>query len=279
MIPRRTASLRSLPGNIIALVVMVTIMMQLAGNMGPATVDSKSFPPLTGRVVDSADILDPATEARLDGISADLEQKTQAQLVVATIPDLGGADIAEYGYQLGRAWGIGRKGVDDGVLLLVAPGEREVRIEVGYGLEGTLTDARSRQIIERDIVPAFKTGNMAEGVLKGAQSIAALAATSETAAPSAQPVARAQRENKSEKPNMNWLGVLLLGLFGLLPLGGIAQCARCFISPAYGETLVPVYRNRGGRGGRGGGPGSSGGGRGFSGGGGRFGGGGASGRW
>ena len=107
-----------------------------------------SFPPLTDRVVDAARVLDGDTVAALDQQLAAHEQATGQQVVVATIPDLADQDIADYGYQLGRAWGIGRAGKNDGALLIVAPTERQVRIEVGYGLEGTLTDAVSAQIIQ-----------------------------------------------------------------------------------------------------------------------------------
>src|SRR3546814_7526207 len=93
------------------------------------------------------------------------------QLVVATIPDLQGHAIEDYGYQLGRAWGIGRKDVNDGVLLIVAPNEKKVRIEVGYGLEPVLTDALSSVIIQQAILPHFSEGRMAEGSLAGADAL------------------------------------------------------------------------------------------------------------
>ncbi|MBJ7409930.1 MAG: TPM domain-containing protein, partial [Phenylobacterium sp.] len=102
-----------------------------------------NFPPLTGRVVDNAEILSPAAEARLTQELATLEQQTAHQLVVATLPDLQGYEIEDYGYQLLRTWGVGRKEQDDGAILIVAPNQRKVRIEVGYGLEPVLTDALS----------------------------------------------------------------------------------------------------------------------------------------
>src|SRR5271166_3155039 len=111
-----------------------------------------TFPELTGRVVDDAGILDPATKAALEHKLAEFETKTTNQLVVVTLKSLQGTSIEDFGYQLGRHWGIGQSGKNNGVLLIVAPSEHKVRIEVGYGLEGTLTDALTRVIIERTII-------------------------------------------------------------------------------------------------------------------------------
>jgi len=130
-----------------------------------------ALPALTGRVVDKADLLAPAQEASLSAQSAALEKATGHQFVVVTVPDLGGHPIEDYGLHLGRYWGIGRKQVNDGVLLLVAPNERKVRIEVGYGLETTLSDPRAKTIIDRDILPAFRAGDMPKGIIAGAAAI------------------------------------------------------------------------------------------------------------
>src|SRR5262245_42554492 len=110
-----------------------------------------TFPELTGRVVDDAGILDPATKAALERKLAEIE--TTGQLVVVTLKSLQGTSIEDYGYQLGRHWQIGQKEKNTGALLIVAPNERKVRIEVGYGFEGTLSDAVSKLIIENSIVP------------------------------------------------------------------------------------------------------------------------------
>ena len=112
-----------------------------------------TFPELTGRVVDDAGILDPATKAALERKLAEFETKTTGQLVVVTLKSLQGTSIEDYGYQLGRQWQIGQKEKNTGALLIVAPNERKVRIEVGYGFEGTLTDTVSRLIIENSILP------------------------------------------------------------------------------------------------------------------------------
>lgn len=130
------------------------------------------FPALTGRVVDQAGII-PANQAiSLDTSLKALEDKSSDQLVVVTLKSLEGREIADYGYQLGRHWGIGQGRLSNGVLLIVAPNERKVRIEVGYGLEGTLTDALSSVIINQAILPAFKTGDMPAGIKAGAAAIA-----------------------------------------------------------------------------------------------------------
>src|ERR1035437_693061 len=118
-----------------------------------------AFPPLTGRVVDNAHILSSSTIQSLDQSLAAYENGTSNQVVVATIASLNGDSIGDYGYQLGRYWKIGQKGKDNGVLLIVAPNERKVRIEVGYGLEGALTDAVSKLIIENSILPRFKVAD------------------------------------------------------------------------------------------------------------------------
>ena len=125
------------------------------------------FPPLTGRVTDAADVIPPDVEARLDQKLTALEAGTGRQLVVATVPDLQGYEISDYGYQLGRTWGIGSKERNDGALLIVAPKERKVRIEVGYGLEGVLTDGLSSLIISQQIVPRFKQGDLPGGIEAG----------------------------------------------------------------------------------------------------------------
>ena len=118
-----------------------------------AAAATPKFPPLTGRVVDNAHILSPQAQEKLTGELAALEQQTGHQLVVATVPDLQGFEIEDYGYQLGRAWQLGRKGVNDGAILLVAPSEHKVRVEVGYGLEPVLTDALSNIILQRKVLP------------------------------------------------------------------------------------------------------------------------------
>ncbi|MBR9910246.1 MAG: TPM domain-containing protein [Gammaproteobacteria bacterium] len=130
-----------------------------------------TFPSLTGRVVDQAGLLDSDTAALLEQQLEAHETATGNQVVVVTLKDLQGLAIEDYGYQLGRAWGIGQKGKDNGVLLIVVPGLRKVRIEVGYGLEGVLTDALSSNIIQMVILPAFRNGNFNQGIVEGTEAV------------------------------------------------------------------------------------------------------------
>ena len=139
--------------------------------LGQWALAAPQFPNLTGRVVDNAELLSTSEHERLTRLLAEHESQTTNQVVVVTLKSLQGYEIEDFGYQLGRHWGIGQGGKDNGVLLVVAPTERKVRIEVGYGLEGTLTDALSRNIIETRILPAFKNGNYETGIRRGTDGI------------------------------------------------------------------------------------------------------------
>ncbi|MBB5986239.1 TPM domain-containing protein [Sphingobium lignivorans] len=128
---------------------------------------------LAGRVTDAAALFSTAERDALTRDLSALEARTGHQLVVATVPTLGGRDIAGYARDLGNRWGIGRKGIDDGVVILVAPREQLVRIAVGYGMEARLTDETCQSIIEQEMIPAFAQGQMFEGVRNGVAAIAA----------------------------------------------------------------------------------------------------------
>ncbi len=147
------------------------VVALLAALWAGAALAATNFPPLTGRVVDEAKILLPVTSADLERKLADLEHKSGIQLVVATVPSLGGEEIEPYANELFRAWKLGEATKNNGVLLLIAPKERRVRIEVGYGLEGTLTDAVSSIIISNAIAPRFKAGDFNGGVTRGVDDI------------------------------------------------------------------------------------------------------------
>jgi len=142
----------------------VALLWLTAGAVLAAAPD---FPALTGRVVDEAGILSVQAESELVAQLAAHEQSTSNQIVVVTLKSLRGYEISDYGVQLGRHWGIGQKGKNNGALLIVAPAERKLRIEVGYGLEGVLTDAVSRDIIERAIKPPFRQQNYEQGIRAG----------------------------------------------------------------------------------------------------------------
>jgi uncharacterized protein len=220
------------------------------------------FPALSGRVVDTADLLDAATQQRLTAQLDAFEQASSIQLVVVTLPNLQGYEIEEFGYQLGRQWGIGQKGKNNGALLIVAQAERKVRIEVGYGLEGALTDALSANIVNAVIVPQFKRGQFAAGIEQGSQAV--MAALKGEYQP--QPV---QSKRSARGGSMIWFLLVFVGMMFFRSFGG----------PGGGFGGRRGLFIPGGFGGGGFGGGGFGGGGGFSGGGGGFGGGGASGGW
>ncbi len=249
----RVVSCRSAAGALAAAVVLAWAAAAFA----------LAFPALTGRVVDGAALLTAAERASLEQALKAHEEATTNQVVVVTLASLEGVPIEEYGYQLGRHWQIGQKGKNNGALLIVAPAERKVRIEVGYGLEGVLTDAVSRVIIETIIVPAFRSGQMGPGIVAGT---GAILKTLTGDAPEVQAAAKRIEERQDEASP--------LALFLMLAL-------IVFVIWASQRGIV-IGGGRGGGfgGGFGGGRGGGGfGGGGFSGGGGSFGGGGASGGW
>src|ERR1700691_6125053 len=129
------------------------------------------FPQLTGRVVDQAGVMSADSRSAMEAKLKDLEDKSSIQLVVATVKSLQGSDIESYANQLFRFWKLGQAQKNNGVLLLVAPAEHKVRIEVGYGLEGTLTDALSSVIISSAILPRFKVGDFSGGIERGVDGI------------------------------------------------------------------------------------------------------------
>src|SRR5215212_5560554 len=137
----------------------------------PLSALAQTFPPLTGRVVDAADLLKPEERAALEAKLKSHEDKTSDQVVVATLRSLEGYEIEDYANRLFRHWQLGQKGKDNGALLLVAPQERKVRIEVGYGLEGALADALSKVIITTAIAPQFQKGNFAGGIDAGVDAM------------------------------------------------------------------------------------------------------------
>jgi uncharacterized protein len=235
-----------------------------------------SFPKLTGRVTDAAGVLPADQVAALEARLKALEDTTGTQLVVATVPDLQGYEIDEYGYQLGRAWGIGQKGTNNGAILLIAPAQRKLRIEVGFGLEGVLTDAVSSRIIRQAIVPRFKAGDIAGGVAAGADELIALLQLppDQQAAFAAQ--AKAASADAGDSPGWGalvWLIIIIVWIVLASRRGSRGRRRGPVI--VWGPGIGGNWSG-GGSSGWGGGGGGFGG---FSGGGGSFGGGGASGDW
>jgi uncharacterized protein len=251
--------------------ILFSLVLGLASALAEPT-----FPALAGRVVDDAKLLSAADEQALIADLEALEKKSSDQVVVVTIPSLQGYAIEDYGYQLGRHWGIGTKQLDNGVLLIVAPNERKVRIEVGRGLEPTLTDALSKIIIANAILPRFRAGDFAGGIKDGVRDIT-LTLTGDAAE-----VEQRAKARHGKDPTMDWTMVIF---WTVILLWFIWVMGRSAQTPAArgrygGPVIIPGPGWGGGFGGGGFSGGGGFGGGGFSGGGGGgFGGGGASGSW
>ena len=244
---------------------------------------AQSFPAFTGYVVDDAHVLPADTAQALTAKLQALDQQTHRQLVVATIADLQGYPIEDYGYRLGRAWGVGQKATNNGAILIVAPTEHRVRIEVGYGLEPVLTDALSSTIIATQIVPRFKGGDVPGGIVAGTQAV-----IDQLSAPDADAKAKADAADAAQqKAKAHGGGIPVSLIFWLFIIAFFLLSRARSRGRRFGGGLWPIFLwgpGFGGgwsSGGSGGGWSSGGGdGGGFSGGGGgSFGGGGASGGW
>jgi uncharacterized protein len=256
--------------HIASFIVMLALALSL---FAPAARAALTFPPLTGRVVDNAHVLSAQTVTDLTAKLADLQTKTGRQLVVVTLPDLQGDDIEDYGYQLGRAWGIGQKGQNNGVLFIVVPSEHKVRIEVGYGLEPVLTDALSSVILQDQVLPKFRAGDTEGGVVAGTNAIIQQLSLDQASA-----TANVQKATQASQGG----GIPFGAIFGIIIfIIVISSLFRRHGGGGMGWWLPMMILSSGSRGGGGWGGGgwSGGGGGGFSGGGGSFGGGGASGSW
>ncbi|MGB9366308.1 MAG: TPM domain-containing protein [Xanthobacteraceae bacterium] len=236
-----------------------------------------TFPQLSGRVVDEANILDAATRQALTDKLAAVEAKSGDQIVVVTLRSLQDTSIEDYGYQLGRQWGIGQKGTNNGALLIVVPSEHRVRIEVGYGLEGALTDAVTRLIIQNAILPRFRANDFAGGITRGVDDIVQVVSGD----------AEEFKRRAAQRPDNTPQGVdvmtliliafVLFAIFRALRGSGGGGPGRGYGRSGYAG---PIFIPSGGSWSSGSSGSSSGGfGGGFSGGGGSFGGGGSSGSW
>ncbi len=233
-----------------------------------------TFPPLTGRVVDEAGILDEATRQAITDKLAAVEAKSGDQIVVVTLKSLQGTTIADYGYQLGRTWAIGQKDKNNGALLIVVPSERKVSIEVGYGLEGALTDAVTQLIIQNAILPRFRAGDFAGGISRGVDDIIQVVSGD---AEDFQRRAAQRPDNAPPAVDFATIVFVVIILFIVFMMmrnqGGGRPMSR-----RGGGYAGPIFIPSGGSwsSGSSGGGGSDGG---FTGGGGSFGGGGSSGSW
>lgn len=225
-----------------------------------------TFPSLTGRIVDQANIISTDTRNAVESKLADLEAKSGIQLVVATVTSLEGQEVEPYANELFRNWKLGEKAKNNGVLLLVAPNEHRVRIEVGYGLEGTLTDALSKVIITNAITPRLKTGDFNAGISRGVDDIITVL-TTDTSEWQQRPSLRLDSQQTSDPAT--WLLVVVAIVFVILLI----------VFPGFRWLFFNLLLNVALSSGSSSSGGFSSGGGGFSGGGGSSGGGGASGSW
>ena len=244
------------------------------------------FPPLTGRIVDAANLLTPEDRRGLESELRALEERSTDQLVVYTTPSLQGYPIEDIGYRLGRTWAIGQKGKDNGVILIVAPNERRVRIEVGRGLEPQLTDVMTKLIIENAILPAFRRNDFSGGIKAGVHDIRDVL-LGDAAAVKERAARGAGRPSGGSAIPVTLLAVLILIAVAIVFAQSLGTAnpqrvrddrrRRRLASPPPGWGGAGWGSSAGGWGSGGGWDGGSGGG--FSGGGGDFGGGGSSGSW
>ena len=254
------------------------VFLALLSVAGPAL--AQTFPALTGRVVDQANVLKPEDRAAIAAKLKAHEDKTSDQVVVATVGSLEGIPVEDYANRLYRQWQLGTKDKNNGVLLLVAPNDRKVRIEVGYGLEGALTDALSGIVIRTAIAPKFKAGDFAGGIGAGVDAILSILSGD------AEEWQRKPKIRNDETSAIDWITLVIVGLVILRVLWIAIREARGtgnMVRKRRGQDWIWVPGPSSGSGwGGGGGSSWSGGsssGGGFSGGGGSSGGGGASGSW
>ena len=171
------------------------------------------FPKLSGQIVDQAGILGSADRAAILQKLQALEEQSSDQLVVVTLSSLQGYAIEDFGVRLGRHWGIGRKDKNNGVLLIIAPKERKVRIEVGYGLEGVLTDTLAGNIVHNRILPQFRKGQMARGIVLGVDDIIGVMTGD------AKEVAQRAKGRKGNKGGIDWGFIFILAVWGFMFFG------------------------------------------------------------
>ncbi|WP_455466719.1 TPM domain-containing protein [Bartonella sp. B39] len=283
MKPFRRSMQRSVFQCLWALVYTLCLVIAL----GSVACSQTKFPPLTGYVNDVAHLLDNETKENLTEKLAVLEEKTGDQIVIVTLPTLSGSGIETYSNSLFRAWRLGQKQINNGVLFVIAPNEREVRIEVGYGLEGELTDAISAVIINNFVLPNFRDGNYQKGIVEAVHAIIKVITENDSDFSfriKMKAKAVEEQNKKAEKEEMVINIIMLLILFIMVGLPILAMIFGKKVGPQkylwMGIIFTPWFLNLNAVGRRSGGifGGHSGGG-GFKGGGGSSGGGGATGRW
>jgi uncharacterized protein len=196
-------------------------------------------PFLSGRVVDDAQILQPVTRSRLEVAIVAHERSTTDQIVVLTVPTIGDQSVEEYATRVFETWKLGIKGKDNGVLVVIVPQDRKMRIEVGYGLEGTLTDVASSRIIRNVMTPQFKAGDFDKGVLDGVQAIIAQLEGKAAVAPDLAGSNDANPSSNGPSATMDWpmrilIGTFVFGIIGLFTFIGI-------MTPGFGGWFLYVF--------------------------------------
>jgi uncharacterized protein len=229
-------------------------------------------PPLRGRVTDYAGVMRQEQTQFLESQLAQLERDTGHQVAVLTIPTLDGEDIEGFSIRVAESWKIGKKGFDNGVILVVAVKDRRLRLEVGYGLEGVLPDAIAKRITSDYIVPRFRQQDYAGGIVAGIDAVQKVIRK--------EPLPESARSKAQQEPNLNFFAMFAITfvVLGLMAFASTANRRRSGVWGTRGQRGPIIWGGPGGWGSGGfGGGGSDGGG--FSGGGGGFGGGGASDSW
>ncbi len=247
-------------------IIIISIVFVLLGG----TLFSLDIPRLKGAVNDYADILNSKDEEKLEALLRDVEAKTSSQVALLTISSLQGENLEDYSLRVAQEWKLGQKEFDNGVLLLIAFNEKKIRLEVGYGLESIITDAKSGYIIRNYIVPGFKKGNFTGGITNGLLAISGL--VTEEFEITDEQLAKYNKQQKAGKRKQIPFGLIIfLFMFVFGGLGRGRKRGGLFTALFLGSMLSGGGRSRGGSFGGGFG--------GFSGGGDGFGGGGASGGW
>lgn len=229
----------------------MALLALVAALLGAPGAQAQTFPKFTALVVDDAHILAPEQAAALDAKLTAIQKTTGHQLAVATIADLQGYPIEDYSYRLGRAWGVGDKKVNDGLVMIIAPKDRKLRIEVGPGLQGTVTDALSSVIINTQIAPKFKAGDYAGGINAGVDQLATLIQLPPEEAQKLAARAAAQQQAHMRQARLPQMGFGTILFFGAVFLFVILPMLRAMRGGGrrYGPGGVAVYPPGGGFGG------------------------------
>ncbi|HTU11231.1 MAG TPA: TPM domain-containing protein [Allosphingosinicella sp.] len=243
------------PRAALSFLALCLLLLLAACGGSEATTGGPAYPALTGRVVDNADMLPPADEAALGARLEALQRASSRQLVVATVPDLGGTPLEEYANGLLRHWRLGQRGADNGVLLLVARAERKIRIETGYQMEGIVTDALAGRIIREQMQPRFRADDYPGGIRAGTEAlIAQLQAPPEAVEQAAVQAQQAENRRQDERQSSGegdgggdggapfalifWIGVTLFIVFGLVGSGLRGQRYRGRKGPWGGPVVI-----------------------------------------